>query len=75
LHIAADFDGEFLVLAAEGRLARPEGMALPQPLPALRHAEKPTALAAERDLSVAAPIAPPPVPSAPAAVPTPSAAS
>ena len=42
LHIATDLDGEFLVLAAEGRLARPEGMALPQPLPALRHAEKPT---------------------------------
>ena len=67
LHIATDLDGEFLVLAAEGRLARPEGMALPQPLPALRHAEKPTALAAERDLSVAAPIVLPPVLSAPGA--------
>ena len=44
LHIATDLDGEFLVLAAEGRLARPEGMALPQPLPALRHAEKPPPL-------------------------------
>ena len=50
LHIATDLNGEFLVLAAEGRLARPEGMALPQPLPALRHAEKPTALAASRRL-------------------------
>jgi hypothetical protein len=44
-------------------------MALPQPLPALRHAEKPTALAAERDLSVAARIVLPPVLSAPAAAP------
>ena len=43
-------------------------MALPQPLPALRHAEKPTALAAERDLPAAAPIARPPVSSAPAVV-------
>ena len=58
LHIATDLDGEFLVLAAEGRLARPEPMALPQPLPALRHAEKPTAPAAERDLPAAAPVAP-----------------
>ena len=39
LHIATDLDGEFLVLAADGRAARPEPMALPQPLPALRHAE------------------------------------
>jgi len=54
LHIATDLDGEFLVLAAEGRLARPEGIALPQPLPALRHAEKPATPAAQRDLSVAA---------------------
>jgi hypothetical protein len=46
MHIATDLDGEFLVLAAEGRLARPEPMALPQPLPALRRAEKPTAPAA-----------------------------
>jgi class 3 adenylate cyclase/tetratricopeptide (TPR) repeat protein len=53
LHIATDLDGEFLVLAPEGRLARPEGVALPQPLPALRHAEKP-APSAQRDLSVAA---------------------
>jgi hypothetical protein len=30
-----------LVLASEGRLARPEGTALSQALPALRHAEKP----------------------------------
>jgi hypothetical protein len=53
-HIATDIDGEFLVLAAEGRLARPEGMALSQPLPALRRAEKPTAPAAERDLPAVA---------------------
>ena len=38
-------------------------MALPQPLPALRHAEKPTAPAAERDLPVA------PAPAAVAAAP------
>ena len=54
LHIATDLDGEFLVLAAEGRLARPEGMALPQPLPALRHAEKAAAPAVERNLPVPA---------------------
>ena len=78
LHIATDLDGEFLVLAADGRAARPEPMALPQPLPALRHAEKPTALAAERDLPAAAPIALPPVSPAPAPPPRrrrPSAAS
>ena len=43
LHIAADLDGEFLVLAADGRAARLEPRALPQALPALRRAEKPTA--------------------------------
>ena len=48
--LAADVDGELLVWAPDGRAARPEPMALPQPLPALRHAEKPTAPAAERDL-------------------------
>ena len=39
LHIATDLDGEFLVLAAEGRLARPEGMALPHvfEMPLARH--------------------------------------
>ena len=59
LHIATDLDGEFLVWAPDGRAARPEPMALPQPLPALRHAEKPTALAAERDFSTArAPVSP-----------------
>jgi class 3 adenylate cyclase len=67
LHIATDLDGEFLVLAADGRAARPEPIALPQPLPALRHAEKPTLSAVERDLPAATPIAPPPVPSAPLA--------
>ena len=41
LHIATDLDGEFLVWAPDGRAARPEPMALPQPLPALRQAEKP----------------------------------
>ena len=44
--LAADVDGELLVWAPEGRVARPEPMAFPQPLPALRHAEKPTAPAA-----------------------------
>ena len=29
LHIATDFDGEFLVWAPDGRAARPEPMALP----------------------------------------------
>ena len=53
--LAADVDGELLVWAPDGRAVRPVPMALPQPLPALRHAEKPTALAAERDLPVAAP--------------------
>jgi class 3 adenylate cyclase len=57
LHIATDLDGEFLVLAADGRAARPDPMALPQPLPALRHTEKPTALAAERDLPAVEPAA------------------
>jgi hypothetical protein len=67
LHIATDLDGEFLVLAADGRAARPEPMALPQPLPALQHAEKPIALAAERDLSGATPIVLPPVSPGPVA--------
>jgi hypothetical protein len=48
--LAADVEGEILVWAPEGRAARPEPMALPQPLPALRHAEKPTAPATEREL-------------------------
>jgi Adenylate and Guanylate cyclase catalytic domain len=61
LHIATDLDGEFLVLAAEGRLARPEGTGLPQPLPALRLAERPPAPAIERDLPVAAPVSSAPV--------------
>jgi hypothetical protein len=51
--LAADVGGELLVWAPDGRAARPERMALPQPLPALRHAEKPTAPAAERDLPAA----------------------
>ena len=46
--VAADVDGELLVWAPDGRAARPEPMALPQPLPALRHAEKPLAPAVER---------------------------
>ena len=61
--LAADVDGKRLVLASGGRLTRPEGTALPQPLPALRHAEKPTAPATQRDLSVA------PAPAAIAAAP------
>jgi hypothetical protein len=68
LHIATDLDGELLVWVPDARAARPEPMALPQPLPALRHAEKPTGPSVERDLPAAAPIAPPPVPSAPLAV-------
>ena len=43
LRIAADIDGELLVWAPDGRAARSEPMALPQPLPALRHAERPAA--------------------------------
>ena len=34
--LAADVEGELLVWAPEGRMARPEPVALPQPLPALR---------------------------------------
>src|SRR4029077_20179963 len=45
--LAADVDGERLVLAVEGRLARPEPTTLLQPLPALRLAKKPTAPATE----------------------------
>jgi class 3 adenylate cyclase len=46
--VAADVDGDLLVWAPEGRVARPAG--LPQPLPALRQVERPTAPAADRDL-------------------------
>jgi class 3 adenylate cyclase/predicted ATPase len=42
-------------------------VALPQPLPALRRAEKPTARAAQRDMPVAAPVTLPPVSAAPVA--------
>jgi class 3 adenylate cyclase len=41
--VAADVDGEVLVWAPEGRIARPEPVALPQPLAALRQAERPAA--------------------------------
>jgi hypothetical protein len=58
LHIATDLDGEFLVLAAEGRLARSEGTALSQPLPALRLAERWPAPAIERELPAAALVTP-----------------
>ena len=61
--VAADVDGERLVLASEGRLARPEGTALSQPLPALRLAERPPAL--ERDLPAAPPVALPAIAAAP----------
>jgi hypothetical protein len=61
LRIAADVDGELLVWAPDGRAARPEPIALPQPLPALRHAEKSTGLTAERDLPIAPPAASAPV--------------
>ncbi|HMD66398.1 MAG TPA: adenylate/guanylate cyclase domain-containing protein [Stellaceae bacterium] len=64
---AADVDGERLVLASEGRLARPEGTALSQPLPALRLAERPPAPAIERELPAAAPVAPAAVAAAPEA--------
>ena len=62
MHIATDLDSEFLVWAPDGRAARRKPMALAQPLPALRRAEKLTALAAEREL-------PPAVPAAVAAAP------
>jgi class 3 adenylate cyclase/tetratricopeptide (TPR) repeat protein len=63
--LAADVDGEFLVWGPDGRAARPEPMALPQPLPALRHAEKPTVLAAERELPAAPPVPAPAIAAAP----------
>jgi class 3 adenylate cyclase len=44
--VAADVEGEMLVWAPDGRAARPEPMALAQPLPALRQAERPAAPAA-----------------------------
>jgi len=50
LRIAADVEGELLVWAPEGRVARPEPAALLQPLPALRQTERPPAPAIEREL-------------------------
>ena len=47
--VAADVDGQVLVWAPEGRVARPEPMALLQPLPAMREAERPAAPAAVPD--------------------------
>jgi hypothetical protein len=44
--LAADVEGELLVWAPEGRAARPEFTALPQPLPALRQPARPAAPAA-----------------------------
>src|SRR6202035_841773 len=44
--LAADVDGELLVWEPDGRAARPEPAALLQPLPALRQAERPAAIAA-----------------------------
>src|SRR5215469_8352996 len=41
--VAADVDGQILVWAPEGRVARPEPAALLQPLPAMRQAERPAA--------------------------------
>ena len=73
LRIAADIDGELLVWAPGGRAVRPEPMALPQPLPALRHPEKPTALAAKRDLPAVAEIARPPVSPTPVVTASPAA--
>ena len=69
LRIAADLDGELLVWAPAERMTRPEPVTLAQPLPALRHAAKPTVLAAERDLPAAAPVAP--VGGSPLATPSP----
>ena len=60
--VAADVDGERLVLASEGRLARPEGAALSHPLPALRLAGRLPAAAIERELSGAAPVGGSPLP-------------
>jgi class 3 adenylate cyclase/predicted ATPase len=62
--VAADVDGEHLVLASEGRLARPEGAALSQPLPALRLAERLPAPTIERELPGAASVAPAAAPAA-----------
>jgi class 3 adenylate cyclase len=72
--VAADIDGELLVWAPDGRAARPEPMALLQPLPALRHAEKPSAPAAKRDLPAEAEIAPPPASPTPVVTAAPAAA-
>ena len=41
--VAVDIDGQLLVWAPEGRVARPEPAALLQPLPAIRQAERPAA--------------------------------
>jgi hypothetical protein len=65
LHIATDVDGELLVWAPDGRVARPEPMALPQPLAALRHAEKPTVPAAVTAPSPVAPVGGSPLPNPP----------
>jgi hypothetical protein len=43
LHIATDLNGELIVWAPDGRATRPEPVALLQPLPALRQAERPAA--------------------------------
>jgi predicted ATPase/class 3 adenylate cyclase len=48
--LAADVNGERLVLASDGRLARSEPTAVPQSLLALRQSEKPPAPVADRDL-------------------------
>jgi class 3 adenylate cyclase len=53
--LAADVDGELLVWEPDGRAARPEPMALPQPLPALRQAERAAAPAAVAAASEAEP--------------------
>ena len=62
--LAADVDGELLVWGPDGRAARPEPMALPEPLPALRHAERLPAPAIERELPATAPVAPAAAPEA-----------
>jgi hypothetical protein len=63
--VAADVDGEVLVWAPEGRVARPEPAPLLQPLPALRRAEKPTIPAAVTAPSPVAPVGGSPLPNPP----------
>jgi class 3 adenylate cyclase len=72
--LAADVDGELLVWAPDGRAARPEPMTLPQPLPAMRHAKKPTAPPAKGEPPAVAEIAAPPASPTPVVMAPPAAA-